>query len=328
MAFVDEIKVSISAGHGGNGVVRWRREKFIAKGGPAGGDGGRGGNVYVKATRSLHTLAKYAHQKEFTAGNGDPGGNAKKHGADGEDITILLPVGSVITNIDAGTRLSLDEEGQKFLLLAGGAGGLGNVQFKSSINRSPQRFTEGREGESGRFKIELELVADVGLIGYPNAGKSSLLNALTNATAKIGDYAFTTLDPNLGDFYGYILADIPGLIEGASEGKGLGTKFLKHVRRTKKLLHLISFENELTKTGGMMKAYKEIRAELEKFDPGLGKKEEIILLTKTDLVPDEKIIAKKVKEFEKLEKPVFVISLFDDAAVKAFAKELPKLLKK
>jgi GTP-binding protein len=328
MAFVDEIRVSMKAGHGGDGVVRWRREKFIPKGGPAGGDGGRGGNIYVTATRSLHTLAKYAHQKEFSAGNGNPGGSAKKHGADGEDLTIALPVGSVLTNIDTGTRFSLDEEGQTFLLLKGGAGGLGNEQFKSSVNQAPKKATPGKPGEEASFKIELELVADVGFVGYPNAGKSSLLNTLTNATAKVGDYAFTTLDPNLGDFYGYILADIPGLIEGASEGKGLGTKFLKHIRRTKKIIHLISFENELSKAGGMMKAYKEIRAELEKFDPTLAKKEEILLLTKTDVVEDEDIVAKKVKEFEKLKKPVFAISLFDDSSVKAFSKELPKLLQK
>ena len=216
------------------------------------------------------------------------------------------------------------------MLLKGGYGGYGNVHFKSSTNTTPQESNQGQEGDRGNFKVELELFADIGLIGLPNAGKSSLLNALTNAKAVVGDYPFTTLDPNLGDFYGYILADIPGLIEGASEGKGLGIKFLKHIKRTKMIAHLVSFENS-----AMMTSYKEVRKELAKYDKklglsddGLANKDEIIILTKTDAVKDQKAITKKVEAFKKINKKVFVISLFDDKMVKKFSDELIKILNK
>jgi len=258
MAFIDEMIFHAEAGHGGNGVVRWRQEKFIPKGGPAGGDGGRGGNFYILAVRDMHILSKYKAKKSFSAGRGEDGGGKSLHGKNGEDFVLELPIGSVVTDIETDEVWQLVEEGQKFLILRGGYGGFGNEHFKSSTNTTPKESRKGQDGEKGNFKIELELFADVGLIGLPNAGKTSLLNALTNAQARVGDYAFTTLDPNLGDFYGYIIADIPGLIEGASEGKGLGVKFLRHIKRTKMLAHLVSFENLSKGTAGMMKAYKEI----------------------------------------------------------------------
>lgn len=335
MAFIDEIKIEASAGRGGNGVVRWRQEKFVPKGGPAGGDGGRGGNFYVLAVRDVHILSRYKAKKSFSAGRGEDGGNKSLHGANGADFFLELPIGSIVTNLETEESWQLTEEGQKFMILKGGYGGFGNEHFKSSVNTTPQESREGAEGEKGIFKIELELFADVGFIGLPNAGKTSLLNSLTNAEAKVGDYAFTTLDPNLGDFYGYIIADIPGIIEGASEGKGLGVKFLRHIKRTKMLAHLVSFENLSKGTTGMMKAYKEIRKELEKYDKklnlgenGLSSKQEIIVLTKTDVIEDKKIIDKKIKDFKKISKNVFIISLFDDKMVKEFRDGLAKILKK
>src|SRR5680860_606626 len=242
--FIDEIKFFAKAGTGGDGVVRWRHEKFIDKGGPNGGNGGKGADIYAIAVQDINLLSKYKHKKEFRADVGEDGMGGSKYGKNGVDLIITLPVGSVITNKESGGFVSLDKVGQKELLLKGGYGGYGNERFKSSINTTPEKATKGKIGEEGNFKIELELFADVGLVGMPNAGKSSLLNSVTNAQAKIGSYQFTTLDPNLGDFYGYTIADIPGLIEGASNGKGLGIKFLRHIKRTKMLAHLVSFENE------------------------------------------------------------------------------------
>src|SRR3989304_2469773 len=322
MAFVDELKICAKAGRGGDGVVRWLHEKGKEFGGPAGGDGGKGGDVYAECVRDIHILSKYRHQKEFRAEDGRPGEGASRHGQSGNDLFIKLPHGSVITNLETGEIISLEKEDEKVLLLKGGRGGFGNEHYKSSTNIRPREWKPGFPGEEGNFQIELELFADVGLIGLPNAGKSSLLNTLTRAGVKVASYAFTTLDPNLGDFHGFILADLPGLIEGAAEGKGLGFKFLRHIKRTAMLAHLISLENEKP-----LAVYKVVCKELAKYNPELAEKTELIVLSKSDAA-DSKKIAKVKKEFKKLKKKVFVISLFDDKAIKDFGDSLIKILRK
>lgn len=321
MAFVDEIKFFLKAGKGGDGVIRWLRGKGKPLMGPAGGNGGRGGDIYVLAVRDVHILSKYVHKKEFAGGDGQNGAKNSLHGRDGENIVIELPIGSIITNKETGESFSLEREGEKVLVAKGGRGGLGNEHFKSSVNRSPKEWTPGEEGESGEFLIELELFADLGLIGLPNAGKSSLLNSITRANAKIGLYAFTTLEPNLGEMYRFILADLPGLIEGAAEGKGLGYKFLRHVKRTKMLAHLVSLENEDIKA-----VYKTVRNEIKKYDPILFKKKEILILTKNDVVSADEL-KKKIKIAEKLNDTVFTASLYDDKSIKELQDKLIKLLK-
>ncbi len=322
MAFVDELKIYARAGRGGDGVVRWRQEKFEDRGGPAGGDGGNGGDVYIEGVKDSGLLASYTHDTRFMAPDGEPGFKKKMAGAQGKDLIIKLPVGSVVMNLENRKEYELIEAGQKILILRGGKGGLGNEHFKSSTNTTPYESTPGKKGEEGHFNIELRLFADLGLVGLPNAGKSTLISALTNSKSKIGAYAFTTLDPHLGVLQEFIIADIPGIIEGASEGKGLGVKFLKHIKRTKTLAHLVSFENE-----DMMQTYKNIRQELKNYDKELSEKEEIIILTKTDIA-DEARIKKEIKNFEKTKNKVFTMSAFDDESVKKVGDEIVKILRK
>jgi len=322
MAFVDELKIHMKAGHGGRGIVSWLHEKGKEYGGPAGGDGGNGGDVTVRAVRDIGILAKYRHEKEFRAEAGEAGKSKSMHGRNGLDLEILLPVGSLVTNLSNKKTIELLKEGERVLILKGGRGGYGNEHFKGSKNIRPYEWTPGKPGEEADFFIELRLVVDAGLVGLPNAGKSSLLNELSNANAKVGSYQFTTLEPNLGDFYGYILADIPGLIEGASEGRGLGHKFLRHIERTKILLHCISLENE-----NMLAAYKTIRAELKAHNPALVEKPEAIILTKTDIVSAADL-AKKRKQLSKKCPNIFSVSIVDDDALKKFRKSLAELLKK
>lgn len=321
MAFIDELTIYARAGSGGDGVVRWRQDKFEDRGGPAGGDGGDGADVYIEGVKDSGLLASYTHDTKFLAENGEPGFKKKMAGAQGKDLVIKLPVGSVVTHNETGEEFELLEAGQKILILKGGKGGLGNEHFKSSTNTTPYESTPGKPGEAGHFHIELRLFADLGLVGYPNAGKSTLINAVTNSKSKIGSYAFTTLDPHLGVLQEFVIADIPGIIEGASEGKGLGIKFLKHIKRTKMIAHLVSFENE-----EMMQTYKNIRQELENYDEELAAKPEIIILTKTD-VADADTIKKMKKEFEKLGKEVLMMSAFDDESVKKIGDELVKILR-
>jgi GTP-binding protein len=320
MAFIDEITLRMKAGDGGNGVVAWRHEKGIDHAGPGGGNGGAGGSVYVRAVRNVGLLHRYRSEKVFAAGRGHDGMNWNKQGKGGDDIVVDLPIGCILTNTTTGQKTELVNDNETILLLQGGKGGLGNEYYKTSVNRSPKQSTPGKQGEEANFFIELQLVADAGLIGLPNAGKTSLLNELTNASAKVGDYQFTTIEPNLGDFYGYILADIPGLIEGASAGKGLGVKFLRHIRRTKILLHCISSENE-----DFNLAYKVIRNELSEYDKTLAEKQEIIVFTKTDLVEPE-VLIKKIKKF-KSKNTVLMVSTIDSQSLATFKKGLSSLLK-
>lgn len=321
MAFVDDVTISASAGTGGNGVIRWLRTKETAKGGPAGGDGGRGGDVVVRGVRDLAALANFQYEKKFKAEHGQAGDNFSKHGKDGEPAVIAVPVGTVVTKPGTGESFEITEEGEEVVAWKGGAGGKGNINFKSSTNQNPFQQTDGKPGEAGDLRLTLKLIAEAGFIGFPNAGKSSLLNALTRSRSKVGAYPFTTLDPHLGDFYGHILADIPGLIEGASDGRGLGSKFLKHVERTKMLVHLVSAEQE-----DPAAAYGAVRAELSAFGRGLSDKREIVVLSKTDLLTDAER-ENKLKELSLAAgKGVIAVSTIDDDLLKAFSDLLSKEL--
>lgn len=324
MALVDEVQIHIQSGNGGDGVVRWRREKFQPKGGPNGGNGGRGADVYAEAISDLAYLSLYLRSRNFQAEHGEAGGSRSREGKDGNDLVLKFPRGSVIKNLSTGEEFELAEVGEKLRILKGGRGGLGNEYFKSSTNTTPYEWTPGEPGEEADFLVELKLFADVGFVGFPNAGKSTLLNELTNAKSKIGDYHFTTLDPHLGAMGPYVLADIPGIIEGASSGKGLGYKFLKHIQRTRTLVHLVSLESSEP-----WEDYRTIRRELENYDQELLRKDEIVVLTKADLL-DTKDLEKIIQEFRQKISPefLFTISAFDNESIKDFQKELWKFLDK
>jgi GTPase len=321
MAFVDELKLNIKAGKGGDGVVRWLHERAKEFMGPSGGNGGKGGDVKALAVRDIGILNSYLNIKVIEAEKGGDGDNKSKQGKEGADLLLKLPVGSVITNLDTGGKVFLNKDGEEKLLAIGGKGGLGNEFFKSSTNQQPEQFTVGKEGEEFNFLIELELIADAGLIGLPNAGKSSLINELTNSKSKIGAYQFTTLEPALGDMHKFILADLPGLIEGASLGKGLGHKFLRHIKKTKILFHCLSLES--TKP---VADYKIIRKELEDYSKELAAKPEVLILTKTDEV-DPKIVESTKKKLAKYCDTIFTVSVLDDQSVKDLTDNLTKILR-
>ena len=315
--FVDERTITIAGGKGGNGVVHWHREKFVAKGGPDGGNGGRGGNAYIETVRNIRALERYTEKEVVRAENGANGSGTLKDGKNGADTTVFVPIGSMVLNKYTMERFEMVEEEQRVLVAAGGKGGFGNAHFKSSVNTTPTTATEGQEGQAYDFYIELHLIADVGIIGFPNAGKSTLLNTLTNASARVATYPFTTLEPNLGMFHGYTLADIPGLIENASQGKGLGHKFLRHISRTRMLLHLVSAEES-----NPAKTYQTIRNELSAYDPKLLEKKELVVLSKTDTVKPD-IINSHLNDLPKGAVPLTVL---DDDTVTTFSKTLSQML--
>jgi len=311
MHFVDELTIFAEAGKGGDGVVRWLHLKSLEFGGPAGGNGGGGGDVYLRAVGDINLLSRYRGEKKFRAQDGAPGEGRGRDGKHGEDLYIEVPRGSIVTNRRTGERYELLAEGEEILALKGGRGGAGNRVFKSSVNRSPEQFFPGTRGEEADLHIELRLIADAGLIGLPNAGKTTLLNALTGASAKVGAYAFTTLDPNLGALYEFIIADIPGLIEGASEGKGLGTKFLRHISRTALLLHCISLESD-----DVLRDHEMVRRELSAWGPELADKREIVILTKSDS-RDPASIQSVSSEFSARGIETRIVSALDDGSIKA-----------
>lgn len=274
---IDDVKIKIKAGNGGRGAVAFNKNLMSL--GPVGGDGGDGGGIYFEGVSNLNALAQFRFKKEIKTKNGGDGKGQFSDGVDEEDVILKVPIGTVITNLDTGETKEITKVGEKILGAKGGHGGKGNFKYRSSVNTTPKQFQFGLPGESFRIRLELKLIADVGFIGLPNSGKSSLLNELTRANSKVANYPFTTLEPNLGAYYDLILADIPGIIEGASEGRGLGIKFLRHVERTRILFHLISAESE-----NLAKDYKVIRNELKTYGRELAEKTEYLFLTKSDLI--------------------------------------------
>jgi GTP-binding protein len=314
---VDEVTIKVRAGDGGKGAVAFNKIRLSR--GPTGGDGGRGGNVYFEGVQDIAVLFALANRQEFVAESGKDGRGQFLDGRAGADITVRVPVGTSFTNVESGYTQEITAVGERVLVAGGGVGGRGNFKFRSSTNMTPMEHEEGTQGDRATFDLKLRLIADVGLVGLPNAGKSSLLNELTRAKAKVAGYAFTTLEPNLGAYYELILADIPGLIEGASEGKGLGVKFLKHIERTKVLFHLVSAESD-----DVVRDYRVIRAELERYNSELAKKREYVFLSKSDAISAEeareKLAALKQGGIEAL--PISIVDAESLARVRDILNEL------
>lgn len=314
---VDEVRIEVKGGKGGDGKVHFDTSKMSQ--GPDGGNGGKGGSVFAVGVSDLSALNKFRFKKKFFAQDGENGMTKKKSGKNGDDLYLQVPVGTIIRNLDTQKDYEIIGVGEQIKIASGGKGGRGNYEFRSSVNISPKKAESGREGEYFNIFLELQLIAHVGFIGFPNAGKSSMLNELTQASAKVGNYKFTTLEPNLGVLDELILADIPGLIEGASTGKGLGIKFLRHIKRTKVLIHFISSESE-----DLLSDYQVIRNELASYNPDLLEKDEYIFLTKHDLFSKSEIQG-KVKALKKASKNVLSVSIHDSESIEKVRVLLHKL---
>ncbi|MCG2809122.1 MAG: GTPase ObgE [Candidatus Portnoybacteria bacterium] len=317
---IDDVNIRIKAGDGGRGAVKFSKTKMSL--GPTGGDGGNGGSVYLEGVSDIGALIYFRHKKEVEAENGKIGKVQCNDGEDGADLILKVPVGTIAHNLSTQKDEEITSVGQRMLIAKGGHGGKGNFKFRSSTNTSPKEFQEGLPGEEYEFRLELKLIADVGFVGLPNVGKSSLLNELTNAKSKVANYLFTTLNPNLGDYYGLILADIPGLIEGASDNKGLGIKFLRHIERTKTIFHFISAESPEP-----ARDYKVIRNELESYNQELLNKTEYVFLSKSDEINQDEI-KKKLNELKKIGKKAIPISIIDNKSIKQVEKILRDLIKR
>ena len=324
MKFLDQVKIFVKAGDGGSGSPSFRREKFIEFGGPDGGDGGKGGSVTLKSERNLNTLIDFRYQQHFKAERGKDGSGKNKTGRSGENLYLKVPLGTQVFEEDNKTLIyDFKQDDEEFVVALGGKGGFGNTRFKSSTNRAPKKFTKGLKGEEYWIWLQLKTIADIGIIGLPNAGKSSLLASLTRAKPKIANYKFTTLNPNLGvsiyDNKEITLADIPGLIEGAHEGSGLGIKFLKHIERCKTLLHLIDITEE-----DLIHSYRQVRTELKKYSRELEKKKEIVVFNKIDLINKDEIKYKLIKFKKKIKKNVLLISTLDKTSLSEIKSKLIK----
>ena len=322
MKFLDQVKIYIKAGDGGSGSPSFRREKFIEFGGPDGGDGGKGGSVILVSERNLNTLIDYRYQQHFKAERGGDGKGKNQTGKGGDNLYLKVPIGTQVFEEDNKTLIfDFKKEKEEYTAAIGGRGGFGNTRFKSSTNRAPRKFTKGLKGEDFCIWLQLKTIADIGIIGLPNAGKSSLLASITSANPKIANYKFTTLNPNLGvalyDDKEITLADIPGLIEGAHKGVGLGTKFLKHIERCKTLLHLIDVTEK-----DLIRSYKQIRAELGKYSKSLLKKNEIIVLNKIDLIDRKNLDSKKKILSSKIKKKIYDLSTFDKSKISKIKSKL------
>lgn len=300
---IDDVTIEVSAGKGGDGCAAFNKNLMSL--GPAGGSGGKGGSVYFEAVSNLAALSQFRFKKQVYAEDGRNGKGQFCDGPDGKDLVLKIPVGSVLHDLDSNEDKELTKVGEKILVAKGGRGGRGNFLFRSSRNTTPTEFEDGKPGQTHKIRLELKLIADIGFVGLPNVGKSSLLNELTNASVKVANYQFTTLEPNLGVYNSLILADIPGLIEGASEGKGLGIRFLRHIERTKILFHFLSAESE-----DVMQDYETIRKELGAFNEALLEKPEYIFISKTDLVSEEEL-EKKIQSLKKLQKDIVPMSIHD-----------------
>ncbi len=314
---IDDVTIRVSAGNGGRGAVAFNKNMMSL--GPSGTAGGDGASVYAEGVLDINALAHFRYKKEFAADNGEDGRGQFRDGTDGTDLVLKLPLGTVIHNLTTGEDVSVEHIGERILLAKGGRGGKGNFHFRSSRNTSPKEFQPGLPGESFEFRLELKLIADVGFVGLPNAGKSSLLNELTNAKSKVANYPFTTLEPHLGAYYELILADIPGIIEGSSGGKGLGIKFLRHIERTRILFHFISVESE-----DVAKDYATIRTELETYGKELIDKPEYLFLSKTDLATPAEV-KKKLATLKKIRSNAIGISIHDSESIEKVQTVLNKI---